>query len=100
MILNQPLAGVGIAPENTYTALHEGRLAFVVQGTDGKRRLYNYDLDNDHSDTLLDDAPTTVAPALACSPDGRWLAYSRNDRVAIDLYLGEARSLTDGAAAR
>lgn len=100
VILNQPLAGIGVAPENTYAALHEGRLAFVVKGTDGKRRLHSYDLDNDHSDTLLDDAPTTFAPALTFSPDGRWLAYSRNDRIAIDLYLGEARSLTNGAAAR
>lgn len=100
VILNQPLASGGLAPENTYAALHAGRVAFVAQGTDGKRRLHTYDLDNDRSDTLLDDAPTTFAPALAFSPDGRWLAYSRNDRVAIDLYLGEARSLIDGAAAR
>lgn len=100
VILDQPLAAGGVAPENTYAALHEGRLVFAARGADGKRRLYRYDLDNDTSDLLLDDAPSTFAPALAFSPDGRWLAYSRNDRIAIDLYLGEARSLSNGAATR
>lgn len=81
-----------LKPESTYVALHEGGLAFVARDRNGQRFVQRYDIDDGIMTTLLADAPTTFAPALDFSPDGRWLVYARNDRVTIDLYLGEARS--------
>lgn len=98
VVLDKPEPGSGLQPDNTYAALHDGGLAFVVRDDAGKRYVQRYDLTSGRITTLLADAPSTFAPALSFSADGRWLAYSRNDRIAIDLYIGEARPVADGPA--
>jgi len=79
-----------LKPESTYLALHDGGLVFVARDGAGQRSVQRYDLGDGVTTPLLADAPTTFAPALDFSRDGRWLVYARNDRVTIDLYLGEA----------
>lgn len=98
VVLDKPEPGSGLQPENTYAALHGGGLAFVVRDGAGKRYVQRYDLHSGRITTLLADAPSTFAPALDFSADGRWLVYSRNDRIAIDLYIGEARPIAAGPA--
>lgn len=97
VVLDEPLPS-GATPENTYTALRNGALVFVGRDGDGKRHVQRYDIDSGRVLDLLADAPSTFAPALDLSPDGRWLVYARNDRIVIDLYLGEARALNAPAA--
>ena len=82
----------GAMPDNTYAALRSGALLFVARDSDGKRHLQRYDIASGRIAELVADAPNTFAPAVDLSPDGRWLVYARNDRVVIDLYLGEAHA--------
>ncbi|MBL8300587.1 MAG: PD40 domain-containing protein [Rhodanobacteraceae bacterium] len=93
VVLGGPDAQTGLQPNNTYAALHAGRLAFVARDSNGMRMLQSLDLASGGITTLLADAPNTFAPALDFSPDGRWLVYARNDRIAIDLFVGEAQPI-------
>jgi Tol biopolymer transport system component/DNA-binding winged helix-turn-helix (wHTH) protein len=98
VVLDGPTPQTGLQPDNTYVALHAGRLAFVARDSSGTRLVQSYDLANGGITTLLADAPNTFAPALDFSADGRWLVYARNDRIAIDLFIGEARPIAAGPA--
>lgn len=93
VVLDRSEPATGMLPDNTYAALHGGTLAFVARDNAGKRFVLGLDLAGDTVRPLLADAPNTFAPALNFSPDGRWLLYSRNDRIVIDLFIGEARPL-------
>jgi Tol biopolymer transport system component/DNA-binding winged helix-turn-helix (wHTH) protein len=91
-VLTAAEPGSDAVPENTYMALHNGSLAYVARNAAGQRQLRRLDLASNRSSELLADAPNTFAPALSFSPDGRTLLYARNDRIVIDLFLGEPRS--------
>lgn len=96
VVLDRALPDTGAVPDNTYAALHDGQLAFVARDKDGSRRVLGLDLQRGTTEVLLADAPNTFAPALDFSPDGRWLVYARNDRIVIDLFIGEARPVAAG----
>lgn len=98
VVLDRALAETGTVPDNTYAALHDGQLAFVARDKDGSRRVLSLDLERGTTKVLLADSPTTFAPALDFSPDGHWLVYARNDRIAIDLFIGDARPVAAGNA--
>ncbi|HSX61323.1 MAG TPA: winged helix-turn-helix domain-containing protein [Tahibacter sp.] len=98
VVLDTPQPQTGLLPDNTYAALHGGKLAFVARDNSGARLVQRYDLAHGTIDTVLADAPNTFAPALDFSPDGRWLVYARNDRIAIDLFIGEAQPVAAGPA--
>jgi Tol biopolymer transport system component/DNA-binding winged helix-turn-helix (wHTH) protein len=97
-VLDGPLPQTGLMPDNTFATLHGGRLYFVARDSKGMRFVMSQDLSSGATRTELADAPNTFAPALDFSPDGRWLVYARNDRVTIDLYLGEAQPVASGPA--
>lgn len=98
VVLDGPTPQSGLQPDNTYAALHAGRLAFVARDNSGTRLVQSYDLASGQISTVLADAPNTFAPALDFSADGRWLVYARNDRIAIDLFIGEAQPVATGPA--
>ncbi|UXI67173.1 winged helix-turn-helix domain-containing protein [Tahibacter amnicola] len=69
--------------------LHQGALYFAARLQDKTRNVQRLDLRTGQMTKVLDDVPSTLPPALAVSPDGKSLVYARNDRIVIDLFVGE-----------
>lgn len=72
-----------------YWLLHDGVLYFAGRRSDGSLVTLKTPLAGGETITAFPDAPSTLAPAMAVSPDGHTLVYSRTDRVSIDLYASE-----------
>ncbi|MEO8673134.1 MAG: winged helix-turn-helix domain-containing protein [Tahibacter sp.] len=73
--------------------LHDDAIVFVARRPDGSTRLQRLTLADGFIVDISSITPNTLPPAMAISPDGRHLVYSRNDRVSIDLYLGEPANM-------